>query len=182
MREWYLLIYKVPSEPSRHRASIWRKLRAAGALYLQDGVATLPVDTASERLMRGLMREIRDVGGAVYLAQSRLVGDDADAELVAAFNQAREAEYREVLERCREFHAELDRERAAGNLTFAELEENEEDLAKLEGWLGKIRPRDRFAAPLGVEAVQAVAACRTDLEAFTAAVYATADHGSARDT
>jgi len=179
MRDWFLLVYKVPSEPTRHRASIWRKLRAAGAIYLQDGVAALPVDAASERVMRGLAQEIRDARGTVYLAQSRLVGDDA--ELVAAFNLAREAEYREVLQRCREFHAELDRERAAGNLTFAELEENEEDLAKLEKWLSKIRPRDRFDAPLGAEAIQAVAACRTDLEAFAAAVYATVDHGSARD-
>ena len=179
MRDWFLLIYKVPSEPSRHRASIWRKLRAAGAIYVQDGVAVLPVDTASERLMRGLVQEIRAASGTVYLTQGHLVGDDA--ELIAAFNQAREAEYHEVLQRCGEFHAELARERVAGNLTFAELEENEEDLAKLERWLDKIRSRDRFEAPNGAETVQAVVACRADLEAFAAAVYATVDHGSARD-
>jgi hypothetical protein len=177
--DWFLLIYKVPSEPTRYRASIWRKLRAAGAIYLQDGVATLPVDAVSERLLRGLAQEIREAQGTVYLAQSRLLGDDA--ELVAAFNQARAAEYHELLQRCRELHAELDRERAAGNLTFAELEENEEDLSKLESWLGKIRQRDRFEAPTGAQAVEAVAACRADLEAFVAAVYATTDYGTAGD-
>ena len=37
------------------------------------------------------------------------------------------------------FCAELAREREAGKFTFAELEENEEDLAKLEAWFGKVR-------------------------------------------
>ena len=72
-------------------------------------------------------------------------------ELEKIFHEARDAEYAEVLGRCRDFHAELDKERDAGNLTFAELEENEEDLAKLEAWVGKIRARDRFGAPLFAE-------------------------------
>ncbi len=64
--------------------------------------------------------------------------------MIEAFAEARDAEYSEVMERCREFHAELKKEREAGKFTFAELEENEEDLAKLEAWVGKIRARDRF--------------------------------------
>lgn len=62
-----------------------------------------------------------------------------------AFNAARDAEYGEVLGRCRDFHAELAKERAVAHLPFAELEENE-DLAKLGAWLGKIRERDRSTA------------------------------------
>ncbi|MCA1739321.1 MAG: hypothetical protein LC740_10985 [Actinobacteria bacterium] len=73
----------------------------------------------------------------------------------------------------------MDKERGAGNLTFAELEENEEDLAKLEAWVGKIRARDRFGAPLFGEVEQELAACREDLQAFAASVYDAADHGSA---
>jgi ChrB-like protein len=64
-------------------------------------------------------------------------------------------------------------------LTFAELEENEEDLAKLEAWLGKISERDRFGAPLTAEAERAISGCREVLEAFAASVYEAADHGSA---
>ena len=105
-----------------------------------------------------------------------LVGDDE--ALVEVFNAARNDEYREIVERCRDFHAELAKEREAGKLTFAELEENEQDLAKLEAWFGKIRARDRFGAPLKEEAERAVAACRADLEAFARSVYEAADHGS----
>lgn len=176
-REWLVLVYKLPSEPSRYRASVWRKLRSAGAVYLQSGVATLPDDHAGERTMRGVVREIRGVEGTAHLFRSSSVGDRG--ELEEAFDEARDAEYREVLGRCRDLHAELEKERGADNLTFAELEENEEDLAKLETWVGKIRARDRFGAPLSGEVERELKACREDLEAFAASVYEAADDGSA---
>jgi hypothetical protein len=176
-RGWFVLVYKLPSEPTRYRASVWRKLRAAGAIYLQNGVACLPVDLASERVMRGVLQEIREADGMAYLVRGSLIGDDA--ALVEAFNAARDDEYAEVLDRCRDLHAELEKERAAGKFTFAELEENEEDLAKLEAWLGKIQGRDRFGAPRAKEAERAISACQEDLEAFAASVYEAADHGSA---
>jgi hypothetical protein len=179
-RNWFVLVYKLPPEPTRYRASVWRKLRAAGAVYLQNGVAVLPVDSGSERVMRGLVQEVREAGGISHLFQGPLAGDQET--LVEAFNAARDDEYAEVLDRCRDFHAELEKERAAGKFTFAELEENEEDLAKLEAWFGKIDGRDRFGAPLASEAKRTIAGCQEDLEAFAASVYEAADHGSAADS
>ncbi len=176
MQEWLLLVYKVPSEPTRYRANVWRKLKAVGAVYLQHAVAALPADAANERVLRGIVRDIRTMHGTAYLVRSTPVGDDTD--LIDAFNAARAAEYREVLTRCLDFHAELARERQAGKFTYAELEENEADLHKLEVWLERLRARDRFGVPLGPEATQAIAACRDDLAAFTAAVYRAVDHGS----
>ena len=176
-RDWFVLVYKLPPEPTRYRASVWRKLRAAGAIYLQNGVAALPADPGSERVMRGVVQEVRESAGTACLIRGPLVGDDA--ALVEAFNAARDDEYREVLDRCRDFHAELEKEREAGKFTFAELEENEEDLAKLEAWFGKVRARDRFGAPLAGETERAVEACREDLEAFAESVYEAVDHGSA---
>ena len=69
------MVYKLPSEPSRYRASVWRKLKAAGAVYLQNGVAALPDDPGGERTMRGVAREIREVGGAAHLFRGASVGD-----------------------------------------------------------------------------------------------------------
>ena len=177
MPAWLLLVYKLPAEPTRYRASIWRTLKMAGAIYLQNGVAALPASTATERVMRGLVHEIVGMDGTAHLLRGAVLGDEA--AIVAAFAAARDAEYREVRGRCGDFHAELERERAAGNYTFAELEENEEDLAKLEAWLGKIRARDQLGAGLRAEAEQALAACRADLEDFATSVYAAVDHGSA---
>ena len=170
-------MYKLPAEPTRLRASVWRKLKAGGAVYLQNGVAALPADAAGERAMRGAAQEVRDLGGTAHLIRGETVGDQA--ALVAAFGEARDAEYAEILSKCHDFHGELEKERAAGKFTFAELEENEEDLAKLEVWLRKVEFRDRFGAPAASEARAAVLACREDLEAFAGSVYEAADHGSA---
>jgi len=177
---WFILIYKIPAEPTRYRASVWRKLKAAGAIYLQNGVAALPADAGNERVLRGIAHEIARMQGTAHLLRGAVVGDET--ALMAAFQAARADEYGEVLGRCRDFHVELDKERAAGNFTFAELEENEEDLAKLETWLTKIRARDPFGSSSRAEAEQALSACRADLEVFAAAVYRTADDGSAAAT
>ncbi|WP_047866353.1 Chromate resistance protein ChrB [Rubrobacter aplysinae] len=176
-QEWFVLVYKLPSEPSRYRASVWRKLKTAGAIYLQSGVAALPADPGAERVMRGISQEIRESEGVACLLRGDAVVDEVG--LSEAFDQARDAEYSEVIERCRAFHAELGKERGEENFTFAELEENEEDLAKLEAWFGKIRARDRFGAPLLQEAEQALVSCREDLEVFAASVYEATSHESA---
>src|SRR5215208_5827848 len=176
-RGWFVLVYKLPAEPTRLRASVWRKLKAAGAVYLQNGVAALPEDAAGERAMRGAAQEVREFGGTAHLLRGEAVGDEA--ALVGAFGEARDAEYAEILSKCRDFHAELEKERAAGKFTFAELEENEEDLDKLRAWLRKVELRVRFGTPLAPDARAAVLACREDLKAFAASVYEAADHGSA---
>ena len=175
LTEWLLLIYKLPTEPSRYRASIWRKLKEAGAVYLQQGAAALPADTEGLALMRALIHEIAQMQGTAYLAKTTWLSDEA--ELEAAFNAARAAEYTEVLGRCRDFHHELAKERAIHNYSFAELEENEEYLHKLETWLGKIIRRDLFGCPLRQEVEQALHACRADLEDFAASVYRKEDAG-----
>src|SRR5918999_6155577 len=115
--EWFVLVYKLPSEPTRYRASVWRKLKAAGAVYLQSGVAALPADPGAERVMRGVAQEVRESEGTAHLVRGPLVGDDA--ALVTALNAARDEEYREVLDRCRDFHTELEKEREAAKFTFA---------------------------------------------------------------
>ena len=177
MEGWLILIYKIPPQPSRLRAGIWRKLKAAGAIYLQNGVAALPAGPTSERALRRIGQQVRGMGGTAQLFHGRLLGDEET--LRGQFNAARDEEYTELLALCRDFHAELATERAAGKYTFAELEENEDDLAKLAAWLDKIRARDQLGAPLRAETERAIAACRVDLEAFAASVYVAVDHGSA---
>jgi hypothetical protein len=58
--EWLLLVYRVPSEPTRLRASVWRRLRNLGAIYVQNSVAAAPRTPQSERLLRTQRNEIVD--------------------------------------------------------------------------------------------------------------------------
>src|ERR1700676_946509 len=60
---WLLLVYRVPSEPSRLRAAVWRRLKSLGAIYLQNSAAALPASVGAERALRKLRSQILDMGG-----------------------------------------------------------------------------------------------------------------------
>ena len=166
---WLMLVYKVPVEPARIRAAVWRRLKALGAVYLQDGIAALPASPQAERSLRSLQREIGGFGGVGYLMGCEMIA--GQAEIVATYNRARDEEYIEIIKRCRDFEAEIEREIAARHLTYAELEENDEDLTKLKNWLAKVQARDVLGAGEGPQTVEAVAGCEGILEGFAAQVY-----------
>ena len=168
-REWLVLVYRVPSEPTRLRATVWRRLRTLGAVYLQNSVTALPAGPGTERALRKLRHEIIGMGGsAVLMRGEALVGE---AEVLAAFQAARDDEYEEIVDRCRDFLAHVEKEHVAAHFTFAELEENEVDLVKLQNWFAKVRDRDAFGAPGRTEAESALAECATALEVYAARVY-----------
>jgi hypothetical protein len=174
-RAWLVLIYKVPSEPTRLRATVWRRLKSLGAVYLQSSVASLPHSSDAERALRSLRNEIVEMGGTGQLLQSTtLVGE---TDIVDMFNAARDEEYTEIVDRCRDFLDEIDRETKAEKFTYAELEEIDEDLTKLKGWLTKVRARDTLDADGHRPALDALAGCEAAFEVFTNRVYdANPDH------
>jgi hypothetical protein len=167
---WLLLVYRVPSEPTRLRAAVWRRLKSLGAIYLQNSAAALPASTPAERALRKLRREILDMSGtAVLLSCAVLAGEP---EVIAAFQAARNDEYDEVLDKCQDFHEQIRKEYTAEHFTYAELEENEVDLVKLRNWLAKIVDRDVFGASGRTVAEEALAGCEQALEEYAARVYA----------
>ena len=167
---WLVLIYKIPSEPTRLRATVWRRLKGLGAVYLQNSVATLPAGSASERALRKLRREILDMGGTAQLLASQALAGQQD--ILAVFQAARDDEYEEIIDKCQDFHGQLQKEYDAGHYSYAELEENEEDLVKLRNWLAKITERDVFGAPKRAATLEALASCEQALEEYAARVYA----------
>jgi DNA-binding transcriptional regulator PaaX len=167
---WLLLIYRIPSEPTRLRAAVWRRLKGLGAIYLQNSAAALPAGPANERALRKLRHDILEMSGsAVLLACDVLAGE---AEVRAQFQAARDDEYEEIVDKCQDFMAGLDKEYKAEHFSYAELEENEEDLVKLRNWFGKITERDVFGAPGRAATLEAMATCEKALEEYAARVYA----------
>lgn len=55
--QWLLPVYRVPSEPTRLRAAVWRRLNSLGAVYLQNSAAVLPAGKTAEHALRRLRRE-----------------------------------------------------------------------------------------------------------------------------
>jgi DNA-binding transcriptional regulator PaaX len=167
---WLLLIYRVPSEPTRLRSTVWRRLTSLGAIYLQNSAAALPASVGAERALRKLRSEIIGMSGtAVLLSCSVLAGQP---EILAAFQAARDDEYAEIVDKCEDFLGQVKKEYVAEHFTYAELEENEVDLIKLRNWLARVRDRDAFGAAGREPAEVALTRCEQELESYAARVYA----------
>jgi hypothetical protein len=167
-----VFIPQLPSSPSSLRVLVWRRMRAAGAAALQQGVWVLPQTPEHEQLLRDVLREAQQQGGSGILMVATPLEADQTAEVVARFRADRDQEYREFEVQCRDFLAEIAKETNADNLTFAALEENEHDVQKLHTWLEKIRARDFFSALQARAAADALAACEKALHGFAEAIYA----------
>jgi DNA-binding transcriptional regulator PaaX len=167
---WLLLVYRVPSEPTRLRSTVWRRLKSLGAIYLQNSAAALPASVSAERALRKLRSEIIDMSGTALLLSCTVLAGQQD--IVAAFQAARDDEYAEIVDKCEDFLGQVTKEYVAEHFTYAELEENEVDLIKLRNWLAKVRDRDAFGAAGREPAELALAKCEQELESYAARVYA----------
>ncbi|SRR5258708_5792717 len=112
--------------------ALWRKLKSLGAVYLQNGVCLLPNRPDHMRQLKILEHEITEMSGEAVLLEAAPLDPGQRTRVVERFRADRDSQYRELIERCDGFEAEIARETAAGKLTYAELEENDEDLKKLK--------------------------------------------------
>jgi hypothetical protein len=159
-------MYQLPARPSTQRVYVWRRLKACGAVYLQSSVCVLPDRDDTRGRLGELRQEIEARKGEARLLSIRLAKPVDAEKMKELFRRQSEEQYGEVLGRCRDFHEELKRERAQEHFTFAELEENEEELTKIDAWLRKIHQRNFFASPSREKVAQAMSRCRRDLERY----------------
>lgn len=172
-----MLAYRAVREPSRHRVGIWRRLKDAGALYLQDAVAALPSSAAHRRLLAALAVECRVHGGDAVVFTAAGLGTGDQVELVARFNAERDREYAEITAQCRALLSDVERETAHREFVYAALEDTESNLTRLRGWADKVRARDFLDAPGGQQARTMLEECEQAVESFAAAVH---DHHDTR--
>jgi ChrB-like protein len=170
-RDWILVTYRVPPEPSRHRVAVWRELRRVGAVPLQQATWVLPARREfAEAVARAVALVERGGGDAVVLD---VTGSDGatTARLEQMFTEAREAEWTEFLSECGKFEAEIDKEIRTAKFTAAELDEEEQNLDRLRRWFRDLRVRDLFVAPSQEHAERRLKECIEVLEDFAERVY-----------
>jgi hypothetical protein len=167
---WLVLVYRIPSEPTRLRAGVWRRLKGLGAIYVQSSAAALPASPVAERALRSLRNEIGEMGGNAFLLASEALAGESD--LVRLFNAARDDEYEEIIDRCQDFLRQVRKEYHEDHFTYAELEENDVDLVKLHSWYDKVRARDVLGARGATATLEALRRCEEALEDYAAHVYA----------
>ena len=161
---WILLTYKVPPEPAARRVALWRKLKSMGAIYLQNGVCVLPRTDDHVRQLKIIENDVAEMGGETVLLQTTSLDKDQEEKVVSRFKADRDEQYREFLGRCEAFEVEIAKEISTQKFTYAELEEEDSDLKKLQGWLERIRNLDFYGAPLAESAAERMKACEALLE------------------
>jgi hypothetical protein len=171
-QEWLLLIYRVPSEPSNNRVSVWRELKRLGALYLQQCVCVVPALPVCAAGIASAARKVESLGGSHNLFRLRDLPAEEQERLVAGFRALSAKEYDEIVEECRtKFVKEIEFERFRENYTYEEAEEIREDLDKIRRWLKRVVDRDWFDAGRRDEVFAELETCERLLDAFEEEVY-----------
>jgi len=88
------------------------------------------------------------------------------------FTAEREEEWSEFVSECDKFEAEVAGEIAKEKFTLAELDEEEQNLERLQRWHRELRSRDLLGAPSQGSAEQRLKECMEALEDFAERVFA----------
>jgi len=169
---WTVLLVRLPSEPTRHRVSVWRELRKIGALSLGQGVWAVPeLPVFAPGIRRALELTERSGGHAISLQATGSSPAD-DARFEAMFTAAREDDWSEFVADCGKYEAELDKEIRIAKFTLAELEEEEQSLERLRRWHRDVKARDVFGAANSEHAAQRLQDCVVRFEDYTERVFA----------
>jgi hypothetical protein len=133
---WLVFIYKVPNEPSARRVYVWRKLKALGAILLQDSAWVLPANPRTREKMQWLAAEIKDVeGGEATLWEARQIFTGMDLDLERQFTRQVETLFKDIMK---------------------QLQRKNPDLAVLSRQYQLASSQDYFQSELGKEVYEAL--------------------------
>ncbi len=142
LQTWLLLLYKVPSEPSARRVSIWRKLKRLGAVLLHDAIWVLPDTPRTREQFQWLAAEIAELEGEALVWEARLGVAGQDEALVRQFLAQVEPAYVAIL---------------------ADLEQDDPDLTTLSRRYQQVQAQDYFHTELGERVRAALLAARREV-------------------
>ena len=168
---WLLLTYKVPPDPASKRVALWRRLKGMGAVYLQNGVCLLPKTDDHVRRLKMLENDISEMGGEAVILETVGLDRMQEDKVVDRFKADRDDAYREFIDKCDDFETEIAKETAAQHFTYNELEENDIELKKLQGWLEKINKLDFYGGGLATDAAARLKECESLLDTYAQRVF-----------
>lgn len=142
-RIWCVLSYRLPSEPTRLRLAVWRRLKRLGAVVLHDAIWLLPADVVTREAFDWLAEEIEQQGGTAFTWEARSVDDPQDQTIVRRFRADADARYAAVAESAAELGRLAARPRRAPP---SQLQQIRRRLVGLERALRLERRRDYFRA------------------------------------
>jgi hypothetical protein len=143
-RDWVLLAYRLPREPSTPRITVWRKLRRVGAAQIVDGLVALPATARTREQLSWVANDVLDANGEASVWVARLDTARFERALVARMAAEIAAEYQQLVTAAEDAAVEPDATRRRA-------------LARLRRELRRVEERDHFGVAEGARANRAVA-------------------------
>ena len=147
---WMLLIHQIPPAPAYLRVKIGRHLARIGAVAIKNSVYALPRDEETQEDFQWVLREVVKGGGDASIVEARFIEGLSDQQVIALFQSAREADYRELSEQVRAASASFPKR---GAITDAPRADLAKQLARLRQRAAELAAIDFFGAP-GREVVE----------------------------
>jgi Protein ChrB, N-terminal len=171
-RQWLLVIYKVPQDPTRFRTYLWRQMRILGALSLQQMVCLLPKTPNHESQIQRLVAKIEEFRGEAHVLTFTSPSKEWEDRIISRFKATVDEDYAEVVENEEKFQDEIHRETRKEKFTFTELEDMEADREKIAREMARVQARDFFGAQGRSEADAWMAESKKLFKEFSRKVYA----------
>jgi hypothetical protein len=111
---WLLLIHQIPPRPAYLRVKVGRRLQALGAAAIKNSVYALPRGEQAMEDFQWVRREIVSGGGEATVCEALFVEGHTDADVVALFTKARDADYAALAAEARALARAVGRPRGAG--------------------------------------------------------------------
>ena len=140
-QSWLLLIHQLPAKPAYLRVKIWRRLQGIGAIAVKNAVHVLPMNEETQEDFEWLLREIEEGGGEAFVCEARLIDGLSDQAIRALFDQARDADYAQLVKDARALAKSL-----RPNTKSSALADVRTQVARLRKRLAEIVAIDFFGA------------------------------------
>jgi hypothetical protein len=161
--DWVLLVHLLPSRPTNLRVRIWRKLQKLGAVAIKNSVYVLPASEKTNEDFQWLKQEIESAGGEAAVFRAGSVDGTTDEEIVKAFRDARNAEYRAIAAEFDGLTGRIREQSRAKHLSPGRLAAHETEIDRLHAELERITSNDYFNADARTDAVTAYERCQKTL-------------------
>ena len=131
-RDWVLLAYRLPRQPSAPRLAVWRKLKRLGVAQLLDGLVGLPLDSRNREQLEWIADQVVEAGGDASIWTAAPAALAQEREIAAAMQSGIAEQYLNVIGQARQ---------------AVQAERNRRTLGRLRRELGRIERRDYFPPP-----------------------------------
>ncbi len=169
--EFLTFSYKISSDQSNHRVSVWRTIKEFGAVFLQQGVALLPYTDELYTSLVSLRKRIRSFGGISTLGKLQFLEKDDEREIIDEFTRQINNEYNEFIKNCQMLITELEKESSSGDFNFSEITENEEEYKKFQRWYEKIGRKNYFHSAMKASAASILKKAKEELQKYSDEVF-----------